>query len=92
MFALNVKKEFEDTKGRKKSLSQKTERTMASQQNETKAKHRTHNTMLKTKAVVTLTLQKPGNFKCSRRVINGLSFKCLQNNFNIVITQSYLSC
>ena len=30
------------------------------QQNETKNKHRTHNTTLKTKARVTLTLQKPG--------------------------------
>ena len=29
------------------------------QQNETKDKHRTHNTMLKTKAGVTRTLQKP---------------------------------
>ena len=30
------------------------------QQNETKDKHRTHNTSLKTKAGVTQTLQKPG--------------------------------
>ena len=30
------------------------------QHNETKDKHRTHNTTLKTKAVVTGTLQKPG--------------------------------
>ena len=30
------------------------------QQNETKDKHRTHNTTLKTKAVIARTLQKPG--------------------------------
>ena len=30
------------------------------QQNETKEKHRTHNNILKTKARVTRTLQKPG--------------------------------
>ena len=30
------------------------------QQNETKDKHRTHNTTLKTKAGITRTLQKPG--------------------------------
>ena len=34
------------------------------EQNETKDKHRTHNTTLKTKAGVTRTLQK-GEFRCS---------------------------
>ena len=38
-------------------------------QNETKDKHRTHNTTLKTKAGVTRTLQKPGEFRCSGRVM-----------------------
>ena len=43
------------------------------QQNETKDKHRTHNTTLKTYAGVTRTLQKPGEFRCSGSVSNSCS-------------------
>ena len=40
------------------------------QQNETKDKYRTHNTTLKTKAGVTRTLQKQGEFRWSGRLSN----------------------
>ena len=45
--------------GRKKSLSKKTDKTMANK-NEKKDKHRTHNTTLKTKAVARRTLPNLG--------------------------------
>ena len=40
------------------------------QQNETKDKHRTHNTTLKTKGGITWSLQKPG-LQCSSGVLEG---------------------
>ena len=49
----SFKKVFEDTRG--ESLRQKTDKTVTN--NETKYKHRTHNTTLKTKAGVTRNLQ-----------------------------------
>ena len=52
-------KEFEDTKGVDRNRKSE-DRKDHGQQNETKDKHRTHNTSLKTKAGVTRTLQKPG--------------------------------
>ena len=55
----NDLKEFEDTKGQTEIVKSE-DRQDHGQQNETKDKHRTHNTTLKTKAGVTRTLQKPG--------------------------------
>ena len=52
-------KEFEDTNGQTEIVKSE-DRQHHGQQNETKDKHRTHNTTLKTKAGVTRTLQKPG--------------------------------
>ena len=52
-------KEFEDTKGADRNRKSE-DRQDHGQQNETKDKHRTHNTSLKTKAGVTRTIKKPG--------------------------------
>ena len=54
-----LKKEFEDTKAADRNRKSE-DRQDHGQQNETKDKHTTHNTTLKTKAGVTRTLQKPG--------------------------------
>ena len=54
-----IQKEFEDTKGSDRNRKSE-DRQDHGQQNETKAKHRTHNTTLKTEAGVTRTLQKQG--------------------------------
>ena len=51
--------EFKDTKGADRNRKSE-DRQDHGQQNETKDKHRTQNTTLKTKAGVTRTLQKPG--------------------------------
>ena len=55
----NDLKEFEDTKGQTEIVKSE-DRQDHGQQNETKDKHRTHNTTLKTKAGIKRTLQKPG--------------------------------
>ena len=55
----SLKKEIEDTKEGHRIVKSE-DRQDHGQQNETKDKHRTHNTTLKTKAGVTRTLQKPG--------------------------------
>ena len=52
-------KEYEDTKGADRNRKSE-DRQDHGQQNETKDKHRTHNTTLQTKAGVTRSLQKPG--------------------------------
>ena len=56
---LPIAEEFEDTKGTDRNRKSE-DRQDHGQQNETKDKHRAHNTTLKTKAGVTRTLQKPG--------------------------------
>ena len=58
-YQLYQEKEFEDTNGTDRNRKSE-DRQDHGQQNETKDKHRTHNTTLKTKAGVTRTLQKPG--------------------------------
>ena len=52
-------KEFEDIKGEAEIVKSEN-RQFRGQQNETKGKHRSHNTTIKTKAGVTRTLQNPG--------------------------------
>ena len=55
----NTKRNLRISKGQTEILKS-ADRQDHDQQNETKDKHRTHNTTLKTKAGLTQTLQKPG--------------------------------
>ena len=61
---LDLMKEYSKNQwGRQKSLSQKTDNTMAN--NQKQKTQRTHNTTLKTKAGITRILQNPGlEFRC----------------------------